>query len=157
MIGAVLFRVPDVPIYRFKRFVYRNSPLVKHFQEIEGIFEFVGNVRLAEPVIIYSNTQSGDLPYEISEKTGRMLHSFLKSNDLRSPPDAENRLTTVTIDDGKFNFEYANAPNYRIPTDEAFKRFRMRKTGFLTEYYTMKGGTFLFLGFLLQFLGTLPA
>ena len=85
-----------------------------------------------------------------------MLHSFLKSNDIRSPPPKEDDLTAITIDNGTLQFTYENAVGYSIAIENAFNRFQIRSDGFLIEYYTMKGGAFLFLGFLLQFVGTLP-
>ena len=70
MVGAVLFRIPNVPIPRFRRFVYRHSPIVNHYQDIEGIFEIIRNITSNEKVIIYSDTEPNNIPYKISEKPG---------------------------------------------------------------------------------------
>jgi hypothetical protein len=156
IIGTGLFRVPNLPWYQIQRFVYRISPRVRHFQNIKGIFEFVTNVNLKEPTIIFSEDTENDIPFEVPKKTARLLHGVLKSTDFYSPYDGDGKLQSVRIEDGDFSFFFQNDSNYHCSFDRAINRFKIAKDGFLDEYYTGKGVLFLGLGFIVKLAGTLP-
>jgi hypothetical protein len=156
IIGAALFRVPNVPWYRFQQFVYRHSPLVNHYQKVTGIFEYIGNVSLSSPVVIYEKQRENDIPLDISEKTARVLYGALKSTDFGAGCDVEDELGSVVIEGEKITFTFDQEPSYSIPVEESFNRIRLAEDGFLIQYYTGRGAVFLIIGFCLQFVATFP-
>ncbi len=152
LIGAILITVPDIPWSRAQRFVYRHSPLVKHYQAITKMATFIRNVILPNPATIFDQNQESDLPFEPSVKTIRVLYGVLRNHDFRTGCDVDDRIESVIIKDEIIKFIFEEKTNFGIPVENGLNRIRMAKDGFLPQYYTRKGACFLICGFSLQLL-----